>query len=188
MIKAIIFDYFGVIFSDEYWRLVKTDKNIEQGEFHQLSRDVNLGAISWQQFIEKIAAKLDKPAIEVAELYSNERIDLEVAAYLAELHQRYKTALLTNASYEYLQAAMERTKLTEVFDEIVVSSKVGMLKPDRKIFTYTLRKLGVKPEEAVFIDDITRNIDGAKAIGVKTILYKNFGQMKTELEQILKSN
>lgn len=187
MIKAVIFDYFGVICSDEYWRWVKADKNIKGGEFQNLSREVNLGKLSWHDFVKEVAKKLGKSPEEITKLYQSEHIHPEVLAYAAKLHEKYKTALLTNASYEFLQPVVERAKLDDVFDEIIMSSVVGVTKPNPEIFEEALSRLGVGPQEAVFIDEIDYNVHGAKAVGLNTILYNNFEQMKFELEEIVKN-
>src|SRR5687768_10999752 len=121
MIRAIIFDYFGVICSDEYWQFVKTNKNINS-EFGQLANDVNRGNIKWNQFLQTVAIKTGQPLEKVTELYKNQRIHPELVAYAKELGKKYKIGLLTNASREFIDSVFAQSKLNEVFSEIVVSS------------------------------------------------------------------
>ncbi len=72
------------------------------------------------------------------------------------------------------------------FDVKVFSCIEGVIKPDRKIYEITLKKLGVKPEEVVFVDDKEENVKAAQDIGINTILFKNSEQFKKELFLLLK--
>lgn len=184
MIKAIIFDYFGVLCSDQYWRFVKEDKNLRDG-FHELANKVNVGELSWNEFIRVLADKTGKSVEEIHEMYKTEQIDPQVLTYAAQLHKNYKTALLTNAHYDFIDPLIEKAHLNEVFDAILISSRVGAIKPEPAIYEEALRQLGVKPEEAVMIDDIQRNVDGAAQVGIKSILYKNFEQLQRDLTEVL---
>jgi putative hydrolase of the HAD superfamily len=60
--------------------------------------------------------------------------------------------------------------LDELFDVVVDSSEVGMRKPDPGIYLLTCRKLGVGPEECIFVDDLECNVVAAAALGMETIL------------------
>jgi len=184
MIKAVIFDYFGVICSDEYWRFVKEDKNI-QGGFHELANAVNRGEVHWDEFVSEVAHKTGKQPTDIQHLYAAEKLNPQLLALVAKLHNTYKTGLLTNAHYEFLDPIIAKTHLDALFDIIVMSSRIGFIKPQPQIYQYILRELGVKPEEAVLVEDIKRNVDGAKAVGMQAILYQNFGQMKRELNSLL---
>jgi len=115
----------------------------------------------------------------------NIQIDLGLITYIDELHKKYKTALLTNGHFEFLEPRLEETQLDSVFDKIVISSRLGLVKPDPRIYAYMLNELGVKADEAVFIDDIGRNVQGAEAAGMHTILYESFRQFKRDLEILL---
>ena len=74
----------------------------------------------------------------------------------------------------------------ELFDDFVLSYEVKMTKPDPGIFELAASRLEVEPTECLFIDDIERYCIGAKDVGMHAINYKNFGQMCSEMEQILK--
>ena len=63
----------------------------------------------------------------------------------------------------------------------MISSEVGIRKPFPEIYKLSLKNLGVLPEEAIFIDDRQKNIDGAEAVGIKSILYKDLNDLKLKL-------
>jgi epoxide hydrolase-like predicted phosphatase len=185
VIKAIIFDFFGVICSDEYWQFVKADKNDTDGQFNKLSNDLNLGNISWDDFVDEVARDTGQEKEQVRKMYGSQKINPDMVRLIGTLRKKYKTALLTNANKEQLHQIIQGIGLEKVFNEIIVSSDVGMVKPDERIFQLTLSKLQVDPQEAVFIDDISRYVYAAKDIGMHGIVYSDYGQMKAELMRLI---
>lgn len=183
MIRAIIFDYFGVICSDEYWNIVKQDENI-RSSFHSLANEVNLGKVHWSDFVHQVAAKTGRSEEEITQLYENEKIHPELIAYIAQLHSKYKIALLTNAHHEFLEPIIEKTRMKDVFDTVIMSSRVGLIKPDPRIFQKALDALHVEPHEAVFIDDVARNVVGAEEVGINAIVYESLDQLRGKLDKL----
>lgn len=95
---------------------------------------------------------------------------------LNELKKRYKLGIITNtvtSGEEQVRIALRRIGLERYFDVIVTSVDVGYEKPDERIFFTALRKLSVKPNEAVMVGNrISKDILGANKLGMKSILYK----------------
>ena len=73
----------------------------------------------------------------------------------------------------------------EVFDLVVESSVEGIRKPDPRIYTLTCERLGVEPAEAVFLDDIGRNLKSARALGLTTIKVSDPDEALAELATVL---
>ncbi len=184
MIKAVIFDFFGVLCSDEYWQQVKQGRQTD-AKYHGYADEVNLGQIPWQTFVQKIAKATGKSVTEVNHMYETEKIDPRVAGLIHELHKTYKTALITNAHHDFIDNILASNNLSQLFDETLVSSRLGVIKPDPRIFEHALKRLQVEPTEAVFIDDLERHISAARELGMQTILFENFEQCKQELDTIL---
>ena len=67
----------------------------------------------------------------------------------------------------------------------MISWQVGKRKPEEEVFRYTLEKLGVSAEEAVFVDDKEENIAAARRLGLKTVLARSPEQVVREVSQIL---
>jgi putative hydrolase of the HAD superfamily len=92
-----------------------------------------------------------------------------------------KTAILSNMGDNVL-ANMERTfDWLSRFDVLVWSYQLRMAKPDPEIYLHTLRELGVEPNEALFIDDKQVNIDAAKALGMRGILFSTVDRLRADL-------
>ena len=70
-------------------------------------------------------------------------------------------------------------------DDCVFSCRVGCMKPDEKIYRISLTNLGVNPDEAVFFDDLSSNIEAANKLGIHGIVWQNVEQAKNEFEKIL---
>ena len=110
----------------------------------------------------------------------------EVLDYIKhELKPKYKIGIVSNVMADYLYLILSKDDL-KLFDDVVLSYKVGVAKPESEIYELALRNLGVKPEEAVFIDDQERFVEAAKAVGMKGIYFQDFNQMKKDLEKLLK--
>lgn len=185
MIKAIIFDYFGVISSDDYWRFVKQDDKTDETVFSKYADAVNLGNMHWHEFIQKIAKTTHSSETQVEKMYTAERINPLVVGLIHELHKTYQTGLLTNAHHEFIDSLLEDNHLIDIFDAVIVSSRLGIIKPNPQIFEYALQKLGVAADEVVYIDDLEKHVNAANSVGMHGICYKDFVQLKTELELLL---
>ena len=98
-----------------------------------------------------------------------------------------KTVLVSNTSGLVMRPIIKTyfgTDIDNLFDEIIISSEVKILKPDQRIYELALDKLGINPDEAIFIDDSEEYLQGARAIGIKTFLFTNNNDIKKELEKL----
>jgi putative hydrolase of the HAD superfamily len=89
---------------------------------------------------------------------------------LEKLSRKYMLACVTNGSEQGQYRKLERMELLPYFREIIISGAVGAAKPDGRIFACALERLGVKPEEAVFVGDtFSKDIIGAYRAGMTSI-------------------
>lgn len=185
MIKAVIFDWAGVVAVDGYWVWLreKVDNIDEVKEtFHTLGNRVDKGEISAKEFVSLISEHTGRsvetiwPEVREKILLNHELIDI-----IKQLRKKYKTALLSNFVFEWLNEIMTDHKLYELFDEVIISSKHGMIKPEPEIFQKMLDLLQVNKDEVIFIDDRDYQVAGAKAFGIKTFLYTSNEQLVKDL-------
>ena len=121
------------------------------------------------------------------ELYAGDRFNPAVAAAARALRDRYKVALLTNASPGQDERILEQFGIdvhTE-FDAYVNSAYVGLRKPDPTIFRLALDGLDVAPQQAVLLDDMLRNVDSARELGIHTVQFVDPDTSLAELEALL---
>ena len=91
-----------------------------------------------------------------------------------------RTALLSNSwGNEYL-----RDEWDQLFDAVVISGEVGMRKPEPEIYLHTLGLLGCAPREAVFVDDLERNVRAAAALGIIGVHHRSYPETIVELEAL----
>ncbi len=190
MIKAVIFDCFGVIISDGLKQFMeeldKTNPEARQ-TINYYVRLANSGQIPESEYGKAVSEALNIPIEEWrSKIKSGEHKDPRVIEYIKSTRKNYKTALLSNlASKESMNRRFSEDELKELFDVIVISGEVGVQKPNPEIYQVTVERLGVDPNECVFIDDIERFCTAAKEVGMQAIWYKDFNQAKGELETLL---
>ena len=99
------------------------------------------------------------------------------------LKPKYKLAMLSNTDpvrYSHVENAFPEI---HIFDAYVLSFRIGAMKPDPRVYREALRLLDARPENALFIDDLQENIDGAARLGIKGILYMARTDLAAELEK-----
>ena len=99
---------------------------------------------------------------------------------LAELKKDYRLFLLSNTNEIHINTISKILEnnygfkdLSHLFEKIYYSYKIGLRKPDIKIFQHVLNENGLIPEETLFIDDCATHIDGAKSLGINAYLLKD---------------
>lgn len=76
----------------------------------------------------------------------------------------------------------------KLFDEILMSGDVNMIKPDPRIFKLMAEKLNLRPEECIMIDDVADNINGARIAGMHGVVFFNPEQIKNDINNLLDLN
>lgn len=187
MIKALIFDYFDVLVDDVYWRQVlakaKADGTMDIVDRAQV--ELNTGRSGMDAFWQTIGDLMGVAPEYVFEQYSSLPVNNELAAYIKELKSTHKIVLLSNAERTQVIPQLEKNNLSQLFDEIIISSDLGFIKPDVRIFATAADRLGVQTHECVMIDDNPDNITGAKAAGLAALLFTDNAKLKSDLGALL---
>lgn len=187
MIKAVVFDCFGVLVGQGYWTMYRRlGGDLEKdGEFlDSLLDKVNLGKITSDQLAQLVC---DRLGISIdtyrAAMRADQQPNQEVFDYIRELKPKYKIGILSNVMRASLEQKVPQD-LLGLFDVMILSGEVGLLKPDPAIFRLAIDRLGLKPEEIVFTDDHEEYLDGAKAVGLRTILFKDLTDFKRQFAKL----
>lgn len=107
----------------------------------------------------------------------------ELLLLLVLLKRKYHLVLLSNLGKVHKDHLSRQYHLNYLFEKRFFSYKMRVRKPNEKIFNLTLRKLKLTPRQILFIDDKPENIEGAKKLGIQSILFKN---NKDLIEQLAK--
>jgi putative hydrolase of the HAD superfamily len=105
---------------------------------------------------------------------------IELARKLARTG-RYTLMTLNNESAELNQHRIELFGLRDIFTAFFSSCWVGVLKPARRIYEVALAMAQARPEASVFIDDRERNLEPARVLGMRTIVFSEVGKLEAEL-------
>lgn len=93
----------------------------------------------------------------------------------------YTLHILSNWSAETYEMILKRFEFLGWFDEVIVSGRVGLIKPGREIFDLMLRRIGLEANQCLFIDDSSINISAANALGFQTVHFRSAQQLLAEL-------
>ncbi|MEA3340477.1 MAG: HAD family phosphatase [Chloroflexota bacterium] len=210
-VRAVIFDWGGVIeelTGDAHLTEWEQRLALEPGMlmcvlWGQAWRQLSVGAISEDEYAARVAERLGLSDLKVAslpfssraeagrrfvaEFYSGDRFYRPVAAAVRALRGRYRLALLSNASPGQAGRVREQFgfDIHAEFDVYVNSALVGLRKPDPAIFYLTLEQLDVEPGQALLVDDMIYNVDGARELGIHTIQFVDPATSLAELEALL---
>lgn len=197
-IKAVIFDLGGVL-------LRTVDPLPRQRLAERLGRPVDelyhliffsesaylatLGKITAQEHWEAVRKSLGLSVSDlqgvIEQFWAGDHLDHDLVNYLRALRSNYKTALLSNAWDDLRHFVEAEWKIADAFDEIIISAEVGLAKPDAAIFSLTLERLGVSGPQTVFVDDVVKNVEAAKALGLQALQFSSPRQIRLELESLL---
>lgn len=195
MIKAIVFDYGGVVGKETgdhifkaVSRVYKIKPNRIKKEFCKFISSLQTGRIKERVFWEKLAKNLGivdnvngLKEIWLSEHQKHSELDGKVLSAVRNLKNCYKVCLLANTIPFYKKDSVEK-KLKQVFPVIIYSYKIGLRKPDKRIYKYTLRRLKVKPEECIIIDDNKKNLICPKQMGMRVVVFKKKSKKKELFE------
>ena len=197
MTKAIIFDVGGVLYKNEMpyvhkdiIRSLGVKKEVHERHYSELIKPLGKGEISEEQFWQKYlkATKASKPlpkkSLFVREYSKRYKPRKKVVDILKKLKANgYQLAMLSNTIEPHARL-VKKMQIYGLFDITIFSNEVGLLKPDEKIFSLALKKLGSSPKEAIFIDDKEEHVSAANNFGLKGIIFKNPNQLTSELGKL----
>lgn len=188
MIKAIIFDCFGVLvveglagFYEKYFD--NDPKLIEEAEFHL--HQANKGLISNDEVVKKYAELASIPFDEAMAALSFNPVNKELFNFIEkELKLKYKLGFLSNASDDWLDDMFTPSQLG-LFDAFVLSYQVGYAKPEPQVYSIMADRLDVRLDECIFFDDRQVYVEGAVSTGMKAFLYKSVEGVREDLRRAL---
>lgn len=192
MINTIIFDFGGVLGSDSdpifYEALAKHGiskyKALEIWKKHWLKMKVDDERVDeiWKTTKEYTTSNIEDVTADYNNLIS---VDQEMINFCKILKRKgYKLGVLANETYDWMNIKRQKGNLDEIFDVVYSSADIKTPKPLSGSYLKTLMSLNAKPEETLFIDNTSRNIEAAEKLEMKSILFKDINQLKGELAEI----
>ena len=192
MIKAIVFDCYGVLVGSSFWDIYHAaggDIRKDEKFIDDMLARANAALISNDEFNRTIAKQLHITVEEWADYMQRmQQPNKPLLAYVREeLKPHYKIGLLSNANKDSVERCVPAADLA-IMDAVIVSGEVGYMKPDPEIFELTAKELGVSYSEMIFIDDLQDYVDAAIALGIHAIRYTSLERLRPKLTEILNKN
>lgn len=185
MIKVIFFDCFGVLMLTRQQTLeVRYPKYAER--LTELSHQADAGFLGRSELVEQVAELLTITTEESDTLLTGGYVvNDDLVGLIVNLKQQgYKIGLISNLGRDWFDTYVPEATKT-LFDDRVVSGEVGMVKPYPEIFELACSRLGVETQDALFIDDIASNCDGAQRAGMHALLYTSFASLEPSVKDLL---
>jgi putative hydrolase of the HAD superfamily len=202
MIEAVIWDFGGVLTSSPFEAFARFE--IERGLPTDIIRRTN-AANHWENAWAKFErAQVDLDAFD--ELFASESLALgaevrgkdvlpllsgELRPEMVEALKRVKAKLKTGCITNNLPAnaigslsgrSLYVAEVMALFDHVIESAKIGLRKPDPRIYQMMIEALAVDPRNCVYLDDLGVNLKPAREMGMKTIKVTGASQAIGELE------
>jgi len=202
MIEAVIFDFGGVITSSPFEAFARFEA--ERGLPADIIRRVNAA-----NHLENAWARFERAEIDLATfdgLFAEEcralgaevrgrdvlpllsgQLRPEMVEALRQIKAKFKTGCITNNLPDNaIGSASGRTlyiaEVMALFDHIIESAKIGLRKPDPRIYRLMVEELGVDPKACIYLDDLGVNLKPARDLGMTTIKVTSGEQAIAELE------
>jgi len=189
MLKAVVFDFYGVIYSNFDWNAI--DERIYTDpekaiEFRRAMRHANLGEISNEEFLKttsNLAEDTKYPEKQAVNFKSS--INYSALRLIENLRSRYKIGLLSNGGHAHIKNALaEVGGESKYFDVVVSSSDTRHIKPAADAFFNIVERLGAQPQTTLIVDDSPGHIAGAVAAGLQAIRFSDMKSLRVELRKI----
>jgi putative hydrolase of the HAD superfamily len=204
LIRAALFDFGGVILSSPFdaFASYEQEAGLPDGLIRKLN-STNPDTNAWAKLersevsIEEFCRLFESEAATAGHTVDARRIvgllSGEVRPEMVEAVRRCKehgltTGCLTNnfvIGDGHVDREAEMAEVMSLFDGVIESSKVGVRKPDPRFYEMACELLEIRPEEAVFLDDLGINLKPAKALGMTTIKVLSPEQALADLEQVV---
>ena len=188
MIKAVIFDCFGVLvegslipFCEKYF-----PENPEMvRKVLELEARASRGKLTYEEFLQTCAQWASGDVNDMRSFLDNNPPNEQLLEFIAkELKPEYKIGFLSNASDDWTEELFTEDQLA-LFDDIILSFQHFMSKPDVKIFELAAERLGLETTECLFVDDVEKYCEGARRAGMKVVNYMHFEQAKNDIQKAL---
>ena len=147
-------------------------------------RGLEIGAVSEAEFERTFGARLglENPDGLIDSMFAGMK---PVESMLDAVRELRQAGLLTGLiSNSWSTAHYDRDLLSELFDAVVISADVGLHKPQPEIYLLAAERLGVDPEQCLFVDDLRENCEGAEAVGMTAIRHHSAPETIARLREL----
>ncbi len=184
-IKAVIFDLDGTIIDSEYYFVKRTLKFAEDHHFNMSHEDaISLVGLSYHDYLKNLSKVLNHDFMEIKKLFDKykeihpvpygELINTDAYDLIKYLkNSSYRLALATSTYRNMLDVKLSSIGLIDFFEVEISGDMFEKAKPDPQIYIECVKRLALKPEECIAIEDSEVGIKSAHDAGLYVIARKN---------------
>ncbi|GCE07154.1 HAD family hydrolase [Dictyobacter aurantiacus] len=197
-ISALIFDLFDVLFlhgARVERRAFEQEHGLPMDALERtmldspVFRDAIAGRIPepelWRDVAERLRMGRDSWQEVAQAFYASIVLNAELVACMRTLRPTYRMGILTNAPSDVRPLITGRFQLDQLVDTIVISAEEKVHKPQPQSYQLVMQRLGVTPEQCLFIDDGLRYVTAARELGMQAIHFQSSQQTITDIQHIL---
>lgn len=181
MLKNVIFDFGNVLYRYDPITLLRccfeeADLPLAERTIYREWHTLDAGTADYDEYVERTMPLLPERLHAPARRFFRDWFRFEkpiepVWELIARLKARgYGVYLLSNAPTNFA-AALGEFPILKLFDGLVVSAPIRMLKPDANIYLYALDKFHLSAPETLFVDDLEVNVEGARKCGLHGFVF-----------------
>ena len=194
--QLVIFDVGGVVVDMESDRLVhqvsqllgRSFEEVQKAIYHEeLLLPFELGRISPTAYYEGLKKRLKlrwtyEQFVRAWNGIFTEHTD--VTTLMQRLRKRHRLMALTNTNILHLDHIKASYPSLSVLEDWVASCDVGLRKPDPQLYRLALKRAGVRPSEAVYVDDRPEMVEAGRAVGLTAVRFESGRQLNEDLQAI----
>ena len=193
----IVFDLGGVVFRWQPDRIIRhvfrnpevqdlvRSEIFEHADWVELDR----GTMTLDQAIDRGASRTGLPRGKIEQLLNTVPLSLTPIEETIELIRALKASknrlfVLSNMHAASISHLEKNHLIWDMFDGIVISSRIKRVKPETEIYEHLLSEFGLNAADTVFIDDLRENLAAASKIGIRTIRFVDAEQCRHDLANL----
>ncbi len=202
MLRAVLFDFGGVFTCSPLGSIARFEQQ------HDLPKGL-ITHVNSQNHLDNAWARLERNVIDQDQFDAEFRAETRAAGNeisgsallsvlagpvrpamvtaLQRIKTKFKTGCITNNMVPALprppELAAQVARIMSQFDEVLESSKIGIRKPDPRIYLMMCERLGLQPHDCIYLDDLGINLKPARALGMQTYKVRQVKETINALEQ-----
>jgi putative hydrolase of the HAD superfamily len=196
-IRAVFFDFGGVLGRFDRVGVHELEERFGLPDgaivtaFYRIPEweQVATGRLAEPDWLDAVGRKLDelagRPIPEIRGEWARawDNVDRDVVSLADGLRGRYRIGVLSNSTPRLESELLAANGIHDMWDVVINSARVGVAKPDSRIYQIAAERIGVPPEACLHIDDLEPNVRGAEAAGFRAIHHQgDFAELTSQLE------
>lgn len=187
MIRAVLFDLYGVLGLNG-WQEFKhkhfSEDPVQWELLRSLGQAVDAREASYEDLVNEIARASGVAHAEVRQSLEGTKPNYKLLEFIRHELSGYKVGVLSNANSHVMEKIFSPEDLA-LFDDVVLSVDTGLTKPDEAMFALACERLDVMPDECLFVDDKTSNLEAAQKVGMHPVHFQNVEQATRAIKREL---